>query len=45
MNTASAIVALLKELGTPAITVVGFAWVLFNLNAVKNDMSGLKSRT
>jgi hypothetical protein len=32
MDTLSAIIALLKELGTPAITVIGFGWVLFRLN-------------
>ncbi|MDR3324418.1 MAG: hypothetical protein LBS82_00305 [Spirochaetaceae bacterium] len=47
MDTASAIVALLKELGTPAITVVGFAWVLFRLskleNRFKTDIAELKA--
>jgi chromosome segregation ATPase len=43
MDTVSAIVALLKELGTPAITVVGFAWVIFKLNASKKDMSELRT--
>jgi hypothetical protein len=44
MDTLPAIVALLKELGTPAITVIGFAWVLFKLNASKKDMSALDAR-
>jgi hypothetical protein len=43
MDTLSAIIALLKELGTPAITVIGFGWVLFNLNAVKKDVSELRA--
>jgi hypothetical protein len=43
MDTVSVVVALLKELGTPAITVAGFAWVLFNLNVLKKDISGLKT--
>jgi hypothetical protein len=42
MDTASAIVALLKDLGTPAVTVIGFGWVLFNLKALKTDMAELK---
>jgi CII-binding regulator of phage lambda lysogenization HflD len=44
MDTLSAIVAILKELGTPAITVIGFAWVIFKLNASKKDMSELDAR-
>jgi hypothetical protein len=44
MDTVSAIVALLKELGTPAITVIGFAWVIFKLNASKKDMSALDAK-
>jgi UDP-glucose 6-dehydrogenase len=43
MDTASAIVAMLKELGTPAITVIGFGWVLFSLKALKADVSVLKA--
>jgi hypothetical protein len=54
MDTASAIIALLKELGTPAITVIGFAWVLFRLKKfetkvgsdiaeLKTDMKSIKS--
>jgi hypothetical protein len=43
MDTLSAVIALLKELGTPTITVIGFAWVLFNLNGVKKDVLGLKT--
>jgi hypothetical protein len=47
MDTVSTIVALLKELGTPAITVIGFGWVIFKLNKfeskVSSDISGLKS--
>jgi hypothetical protein len=46
MDTVSAIVAILKELGTPAITVIGFAWVLFRLKKLetelKADVSELK---
>jgi uncharacterized protein HemX len=44
MDTVTAIIALLKELGTPAITVIGFAWVIFKLNASKKDMSALESK-
>jgi hypothetical protein len=44
MDTLPAIVAILKELGTPAITVIGFAWVLFKLNASKKDMSALDTK-
>jgi hypothetical protein len=44
MDTGTAIIALLKELGTPAITVIGFAWVIFKLNAVKKDMAGLEAK-
>jgi hypothetical protein len=44
MDTLSAIVAILKELGTPAITVIGFAWVIFKLNVSKKDMSALDAR-
>jgi hypothetical protein len=44
MDTLSAIVALLKELGTPAITVIGFGWVIFKLNASKKDIAGLEAR-
>jgi chromosome segregation ATPase len=43
MDTQSAIVAILKELGTPAITVIGFAWVIFKLNASKKDISELRT--
>jgi hypothetical protein len=43
MDTLSAITALLRELGAPAITVVGFGLVLLNLSAVKKDMSELKT--
>jgi hypothetical protein len=43
MDTLSAIVEILKELGTPAITVIGFAWVIFKLNAFKTDLSGLRT--
>jgi hypothetical protein len=43
MDTLSAVVALLKELGTPAITVIGFGWVIFKLNASKKDMSELRT--
>jgi hypothetical protein len=42
MDTASTIIALLKELGTLAITVIGFGWVLFNLRDVKKDVSDLR---
>jgi hypothetical protein len=46
MDTMTAVIALLKELGTPAITVIGFAWVLFRLKKLetelKADMSGLR---
>jgi hypothetical protein len=46
MDTMTAIIALLKELGTPAITIIGFAWVLFRLKKLetelKADMSGLR---
>jgi hypothetical protein len=44
MDTLPAIVGILKELGTPAITVIGFAWVLFKLNTSKKDMSALDAR-
>jgi hypothetical protein len=44
MDTLSAIVAILKELGTPAITVIGFAWVIFKLNASKKDISALEAK-
>jgi hypothetical protein len=37
------VVALLKELGTPAITVIGFGWVIFKLNESKKDMAVLKT--
>jgi hypothetical protein len=40
----SAVIALLKELGTPAITVIGFAWVIFKLNASKKDIAGLEAK-
>jgi outer membrane murein-binding lipoprotein Lpp len=47
MDTQSAIIALLKALGTPAITIIGFGWVLFNLKKLetelKTDVSGLKA--
>jgi hypothetical protein len=43
----SAIIALLKELGTPAITVIGFGWVLFRLNKLEakfsSDIAGIKT--
>jgi Skp family chaperone for outer membrane proteins len=48
MDTASTIVALLRELGTPAITVIGFGWVLFQLKKlgtkVSSDMTKLETR-
>jgi hypothetical protein len=44
MESSSAILALLRELGAPAITVVGFAWVIFKLNAAKKDVAGLDAR-
>jgi hypothetical protein len=44
MDTLSAFVALLKELGTPAITVIGFAWVIFKLDEYKKDMSALDTK-
>jgi Fe2+ transport system protein B len=48
MDTLSAIIALLKELGTPAITVIGFGWVLFQLNKlqtkVSSDMTKLETK-
>jgi Fe2+ transport system protein B len=43
MDTVSAVVTMLKELGTPAVMVIGFAWVIFKLNASKKDMSVLKT--
>jgi hypothetical protein len=43
MDTPSAIVAVLKELGTPAITVIGFAWVIFKLNKLSSDVGELKT--
>jgi hypothetical protein len=43
MDTLSAIVVLLKELGTPAITIIGFAWVIFKLNESKKDMAVLRT--
>ncbi|MDR3324620.1 MAG: hypothetical protein LBS82_01340 [Spirochaetaceae bacterium] len=42
MDTLSAIVALLKELGTPAITVIGFAWVIFKLKKLSSAVLELK---
>jgi outer membrane murein-binding lipoprotein Lpp len=39
MDTLSAIIALLKELGTPAITVIGFGWVLFRFNKLDAKVS------
>jgi hypothetical protein len=44
MDTVATIIALLKELGTPAITVIGFGWVIFKLNAFKKDMSELDAK-
>jgi hypothetical protein len=41
MDTVSTIVALLKELGTPAITVIGFGWVIFKLNKLEAKVSAL----
>jgi outer membrane murein-binding lipoprotein Lpp len=43
MDTLSAIAVMLKELGTPTVMIIGFAWVIFNLNTVKKDMSVLKT--
>jgi hypothetical protein len=47
MDTVTAIIALLKELGTPAITVIGFAWVLFRLKKLEakgsSDIAGLRT--
>jgi hypothetical protein len=47
MDTLSAIIALLKELGTPAITVIGFGWILFRLNKLEvklsSDITGIKT--
>jgi peptidoglycan hydrolase CwlO-like protein len=28
---------MLKEVGTPAVTIIGFAWVIFKLNAFKTE--------
>jgi hypothetical protein len=39
MDTQSAIIALLKELGTPAITIIGFGWVLFRLSKLETRFS------
>jgi hypothetical protein len=48
MGALSAIVALLKEVGTPAIIIVGFAWVIFRLSAFKSefkaDMTALEDK-
>jgi hypothetical protein len=47
MDTVTAFIALLKELGTPAITIIGFGWVLFRLKKleakVSSDISGLRT--
>jgi hypothetical protein len=43
MDTVSTIVALLKELGTPTVMVIGFAWVIFKLNTFKADNSVLRA--
>jgi hypothetical protein len=47
MDTPSAFLALLKVLGAPAITVIGFGWMLFWLKKLetelKADVSGLRA--
>jgi peptidoglycan hydrolase CwlO-like protein len=37
MDTVSNVVTMLKELGTPAVMVIGFAWVIFKLNVFKTE--------
>ncbi|MDR3324605.1 MAG: hypothetical protein LBS82_01265 [Spirochaetaceae bacterium] len=48
MDTVAAVIALLKELGTPAITIVGFAWVLFRLKKLEakgsSDIAALDAK-
>jgi archaellum component FlaC len=47
MDTPSAFLALLRELGTPAITIIGFAWMLFQLKKLETrvslDIAGIKT--
>jgi hypothetical protein len=39
MDTLFAVIALLKELGTLAITIIGFVWVLFRFNKLESKVS------
>jgi hypothetical protein len=44
MDTQTVIIAMLRELGAPAITIAGFAWVIFMLNASKKDIAKLEAK-
>jgi hypothetical protein len=44
MDTLAAVIEILRDLGTPVITIAGFAWVIFKLNVSKKDMSALESK-
>jgi hypothetical protein len=43
MDTLATVVEILKGLGTPAITIVGFVWLLAQMKKLSSDIAGVKT--
>jgi hypothetical protein len=44
MDTLATVVEILKGLGTPAITIAGFAWMLLQMKKLSSDMTKLEAK-